>query len=106
MKDKAKVELQNEEVYMATTFEDFIQLVVQTARGGGGGGSVDIEYDAVHMHVNNMDISFPHQLFIDGKFVDCTNDKKLRSINPTDESLVCEVRLAKHELHMFLCIQM
>jgi hypothetical protein len=38
--------------------------------------------------------SFPHQLFIDGKFCNATSGKRLSSINPADESLICEVGTA------------
>ena len=62
------------------------------------------------MNVNKMDISFPNQvqiplqqqhhylsfnhycqLFIDGLFCDATSGKKLRSIDPRNEELICEV---------------
>ena len=49
------------------------------------------------MNVNKMDISFPTQLFIDGEFVDATSGKKLRSIDPKDESLICEVEAASQQ---------
>ena len=49
------------------------------------------------MFVNKMDISFPTQLFIDGEFVDATSGKKLQTIDPKDESLICEVESASSE---------
>ena len=39
------------------------------------------------MHINNMDISFPHQCFIDNEFVDSSNGNEYDSINPADESV-------------------
>ena len=39
------------------------------------------------MRVNNMDISFPHQLFIDNEFVDSSSGNKFNTINPNDESV-------------------
>ena len=54
-------------------------------------------YESKKMFVNKMDISFPTQLFIDGEFVDATSGKKLRSIDPKDESLICEVESASKE---------
>ena len=49
------------------------------------------------MFVNKMNISFPTQLFIDGQFVDATSGKKLKSIDPKDESVICEVEAASKE---------
>ena len=44
------------------------------------------------MHVNKMDISFPTQLFLDGLFVDAeAGTKPLTTINPHDESVICQV---------------
>ena len=54
-------------------------------------------YDTVKLHVNKMDVSFPSQLYIDGQFVDATSGRKLRSIDPRDESLICEVECASKE---------
>ena len=49
------------------------------------------------MNVNKMDISFPNQLFIDGLFCDATSGKKLKSIDPRDESVICEVEAASKD---------
>ena len=54
-------------------------------------------YESKKLFVNKMDISFPTQLYIDGEFVDATSGKKLRSIDPKDESLICEVESASKE---------
>lgn len=34
--------------------------------------------------VNHMTIKMPHQLFIDGEFVDAEGGKTYKTINPTD----------------------
>ena len=95
-----------------------------------------VEYPKVRMNVNKMDISFPnqvyhycnqttswlllvhlyksgsnhhiyhYQLFIDGLFCDATSGKKLRSIDPRNEELICEVTLFRslsfeHFCHFF-----
>ncbi len=39
------------------------------------------------MHVNNMDIKFPYQLFINNEFVDSSDGKTFNTINPTDETV-------------------
>ena len=92
MKDKGEVAITNEDVFMATTFGDFLSMVVTVKRGGAEKKA--LVFEAVKMKVNKMDISFATQLFIDGKFVDATSGKKLELINPHDESLICKVESA------------
>ncbi|XP_002736701.1 cytosolic 10-formyltetrahydrofolate dehydrogenase-like [Saccoglossus kowalevskii] len=82
------IKLQNEDVYMATTYDEFVQLVV---RKGRGEGEEEFTYDAVEMDVNNMNLKFPHQLFINNKFVDAHDGKTFDTINPCDESVICKV---------------
>ncbi|KAG0711342.1 Cytosolic 10-formyltetrahydrofolate dehydrogenase [Chionoecetes opilio] len=91
-KEKAGVSLENEDVYMATTFEEFIQVMVIKMRGGDT--KPTFEYDAIKMHVNNMDLEFPNQLFIDGQFADATSGKFTKSINPATEEVICDVHAA------------
>ncbi|KAK7476522.1 hypothetical protein BaRGS_00032270 [Batillaria attramentaria] len=89
------IRLQNEDVYMNTTFEDFFQCVVR--RGRGIEDKEPFVFDAVKMNKNNMDISFPHQLFIDNEFVDASNGATYDTVNPTDESVICKVSKATVE---------
>ena len=44
VKEKTGVALENDDVYMSTTFESFINTVVLKSRGGD---AVELEYDAV-----------------------------------------------------------
>lgn len=44
IKDKTGVALENDDVYMSTTFGDFMHTLVTRSRGGG---AVELEYDAV-----------------------------------------------------------
>ena len=46
MKERCGVELTNDDVYMATTYEDFVKAVVVKSRGGG---EAEFTYDAVSM---------------------------------------------------------
>lgn len=86
--------LNNEDVYMSTTFQAFVDRVVILSRGG----DQDVfEYDSVKLHINNMDLEFPHQIFIDGKFVDAISGKSKPTINPYDESTICEVSFGGRE---------
>jgi len=89
LKDKVGVSLQNEDVFMATKFSEFVQCVVANLRGGAGSANVD--YDPIVLNVNNMEIRFPHQMFINGKFVDAQGGRTTDIINPNDESVICQV---------------
>lgn len=91
LKDKIGVTLQNEDVFMATKFNELIQCVISKLRGDGSDGSGKVEYDAIVMTVNNREIRFPHQQFINGKFMDAASGKTTAIINPTDESVICQV---------------
>nr|XP_008542500.1 PREDICTED: cytosolic 10-formyltetrahydrofolate dehydrogenase [Equus przewalskii] len=87
------LELENEDVYMATTFRDFIQLLVRKLRGDDKESECVIDY--VEKEANRLTIKMPHQLFIGGAFVDAEGDKTYETINPTDGSAICQVSLAQ-----------
>jgi formyltetrahydrofolate dehydrogenase len=38
-----------------------------------------------------MDVTFPHQLFINNEFVDASDGQTFDNMNPSDESLICKV---------------
>ena len=95
MKDKSGVSITNEDVFMATVFSEFINMVISVRRGGSG--KKELEFDAIKLNVNKMEVSFATQLFIDGQFVNATSGKKLELINPHDESLICKVESAGKE---------
>ncbi|XP_056886609.1 cytosolic 10-formyltetrahydrofolate dehydrogenase-like [Takifugu flavidus] len=86
-------QLQNEDVYMNTTFQDFIQMCVRKLRGEDGEEELVVHY--VEKDINNMSVKMPHQLFINGEFVDAEGGKTYKSINPTDGLPICEVSLAQ-----------
>lgn len=74
----------------------------------GGDEKPVFEFDAIKMNVNNMDISFAHQLFIDGQFVDATGGRFLKSIDPATEKLICDVSIVLEvllgKLMKFSCV--
>lgn len=74
---------------MAPTFSEFTTTVIVKSRGSDGPAEVD--YRVVEVHANNMTLKFPCQLFINGEFVDAENGKAIPIVNPTDESIICEV---------------
>lgn len=87
------LQLQNEDVYMATKFEEFIQMLVKKLRGEDTKEELLIDY--VEKDINNMKIKIPHQLFINGQFVDAEGGKTYDTINPTDGNAICQVSLAQ-----------
>ncbi|MEE6480156.1 hypothetical protein FKM82_012477 [Ascaphus truei] len=82
------LELQNEDVYMATKFEDFIQMVVRKLRGED---KEELVIDYATRNVNNMTVKMPHQCFINGQFLNADDGKTYDTINPTDGSVICKV---------------
>ncbi|PSN58464.1 Cytosolic 10-formyltetrahydrofolate dehydrogenase [Blattella germanica] len=92
IRDKMKLTIQHEDIFMATSFKEFSDAVVLKSRGAGSGKTK--EHSAIVMHVNNMEISFPHQLFINGEFVDSESGAVLETLDPNDESVICNVQCA------------
>ncbi|KAL0867641.1 hypothetical protein ABMA27_008396 [Loxostege sticticalis] len=92
VKDLASIELQNEDIYMNTTFEEFYTIAILKSRGGSG--AKEIVYDGVELDVNKMKVKFPTQLFINGEFVNSDSGKTLSVVNPTDEKEICKVQCA------------
>ncbi|XP_025831008.1 cytosolic 10-formyltetrahydrofolate dehydrogenase [Agrilus planipennis] len=92
VKDIAKVEFENEDVYLAPVFDEFGLAVILKLRGGSA--PAEIKYRAIELETNNMKIKFPCQLFIDGQFVDSEGGKTFETINPADESVICTVQYA------------
>ncbi|XP_040060572.2 cytosolic 10-formyltetrahydrofolate dehydrogenase [Gasterosteus aculeatus] len=86
-------QLQNEDVYMNCTFRDFIQMCVRRLRGEDEEEELVVDY--VEQNTNNMTIKMPHQLFINGEFVDAEGRKTYKTINPTDGTAICDVSLAQ-----------
>jgi len=86
------LQLQNEDVYMATKFEDFIQKVVRKLRGEDQEAELVVDY--VSKEVNEMTVKMPYQCFINGQFTDADDGKTYETINPTDGSTICKVSYA------------
>ncbi|KAL0196291.1 hypothetical protein M9458_009863, partial [Cirrhinus mrigala] len=75
----------NEDVYMATTFQSFIQMFVRRLRGEDQEEELVIDY--VTQDVNNMTVKMPYQCFINGNFEDAEDGKTYNTVNPTDGSV-------------------
>ncbi|ESN92688.1 hypothetical protein HELRODRAFT_108094 [Helobdella robusta] len=86
------VDLQNADVYMNSTFDEFIKLVVMKNRG------ISLEkefvYDSIEMMVNNRAIRFPHQLFINNEFIHSSDNSTFNTINPATEEVICKIAKA------------
>ncbi|XP_078003092.1 mitochondrial 10-formyltetrahydrofolate dehydrogenase isoform X2 [Phascolarctos cinereus] len=86
------LQLQNEDVYMATKFGDFIQVVVRKLRGEDQEEELVVDY--VSKDINNMTLKMPYQCFINGQFVNAEDGQTYDTINPTDGSTICKVSYA------------
>uniref|UniRef100_A0A8C5GG23 10-formyltetrahydrofolate dehydrogenase n=1 Tax=Gouania willdenowi TaxID=441366 RepID=A0A8C5GG23_GOUWI len=86
-------QLQNEDIYMNTTFQNFIQMCVRKLRGENDDQDLIVDY--VEKDINNMIVKIPHQLFINGEFIDAEGGKTYTSMNPTDGTALCDVSLAQ-----------
>ncbi|XP_003972661.1 mitochondrial 10-formyltetrahydrofolate dehydrogenase [Takifugu rubripes] len=86
------IQLQNEDVYMATTFQGFMQLLVRKLRGEDQEDELLVNY--VTKDVNNMTVKMPNQCFINGRFEDAESGKTYDTINPMDGSVICKVSYA------------
>ncbi|XP_006871137.1 PREDICTED: mitochondrial 10-formyltetrahydrofolate dehydrogenase isoform X1 [Chrysochloris asiatica] len=86
------LQLQNEDVYMASKFEDFIQKVVRKLRGEDEETELIVDY--VSKEINEMTVNMPYQCFINGQFTDADDGKTYDTINPTDGSTICKVSYA------------
>ncbi|XP_037535082.1 cytosolic 10-formyltetrahydrofolate dehydrogenase [Nematolebias whitei] len=85
--------LQTEDVYMNTTFQDFIQMCIKKLRGEDDDEELTVDY--VEKKINNITVNMPHQLFINGEFVEADGGKTYKTINPTDGTPICDVSLAQ-----------
>ncbi|XP_012978827.1 mitochondrial 10-formyltetrahydrofolate dehydrogenase isoform X3 [Mesocricetus auratus] len=92
IRQKCGLQLQNEDIYMATKFEDFIQRVVRKLRGEDREAELMVDY--VSKEVNEMTVKMPYQCFINGQFVDAEDGETYNTVNPTDGSTICRVSYA------------
>ncbi|KAH8334014.1 hypothetical protein KR059_005539, partial [Drosophila kikkawai] len=95
VKEAFDVPLENEHVFMAPVFEEFFGQLVQILRqGSGGSGGKQLDYKGFTLNANKRKIRVPTQLFINGEFVDAEGQRSLDIVNPTYESVLCQVACA------------
>lgn len=89
------VNLLNQQVYMASTFQQFLTLVIMNLRG------ISIEkeftYDAVELQVGRKTLRVPHELFIRNTFLPSHDNSTFSTINPYNEQVICQVSMATTE---------
>jgi len=90
IKDKLKLTLKNDDVFMSPVFSNFCNTLIKRSRGTTEDSR--LKYDPVIVEVNNMKLQFAKQLFINGQFVDSESGNTMECINPADESVICSVR--------------
>ena len=89
--------LANDDVYMASEFEEFVKLVMTRLRGGDGDSGDSVKFEGVTLNANKRTINCPTQLFINNQFVNSSTGQVLPSINPADESVIAQVQAASAE---------
>ncbi len=57
----------------------------------------------VEKNINNMTIKMPHQLFINGEFVDAEAGKTYKTINPTDGTVRTKGQRENKHYHKIMC---
>lgn len=94
-----QLSLANEHVYMNSGFDEFYSMVIIKLRHGGQDDDrPKVEYKPIEMVVNKRKLRFPNQLFIQNEFVDSSNpEKTFKTINPTDETVICQVQNSTRE---------
>ncbi|XP_059140890.1 cytosolic 10-formyltetrahydrofolate dehydrogenase-like [Physella acuta] len=92
IKENFDIKMAAEDVYMNTVFEDLLMCIIR--RGRGIEDKEPFTYDAVEIKANKMNLRFPHQLFIDNEFIDASDGATYNTINPADESVICQISKA------------
>lgn len=95
IKDVFNVSLENESLFLAPIFCEFLCEVVKASRqAGNANGTKAVEFEGFLMCENKREIRVPTQMFINGEFVDAENKKTLPIVNPTTEEVICNVACA------------
>ncbi|XP_053697817.1 cytosolic 10-formyltetrahydrofolate dehydrogenase [Sabethes cyaneus] len=94
VKDALEVPLENENVFMAPNFAEFLHEVITRTRSSSSDVGVGPVFDAVILRENKKVISVPTQMFVNGQFIDAENKKTLDIVNPTTEEVICKVAAA------------
>ncbi|CAI4226467.1 unnamed protein product [Auanema sp. JU1783] len=88
LKFNTKIELENTDIYMASKFADSIDVIIRKSRGGD---TITVTYDAIVINANGLELKFPHELFINGKFEPSASGRTYETINPATEQVICSL---------------
>lgn len=81
-----------DEIQNASDFASFVNLSIGSLRGGV---KDEIKVDTINVECRNgVDVKMPHQLFVNGNFVDSRSKKTYETIDPTTERPICTVSYA------------
>ncbi|XP_055593007.1 cytosolic 10-formyltetrahydrofolate dehydrogenase [Uranotaenia lowii] len=94
VKDALEVPLENEHLFMAPSFTEFLNEVIGRTRNGSSEGSSGPQFDGIVLKENKKTISVPTQMFVNGRFIDAEGRKTLDIVNPTTEQVICKVAAA------------
>lgn len=96
IKEKLDICLENEHLYMSSTLQEF-QIAAIIKNRNQTAATSEIAYREVLINANNLKISCPVQLYINGQFVDSSGGETYATINPSDESIICQVQIANEK---------
>lgn len=94
VKDTCSVHLENEAIFMAPVFSEFITEVITALRSGDATTVSGVPFDGCLIQANKKEIHVPTQLFINGEFVDADWPRKLDIVNPSNEDVICQIPVA------------
>uniref|UniRef100_A0A915CY90 Formyltetrahydrofolate dehydrogenase n=1 Tax=Ditylenchus dipsaci TaxID=166011 RepID=A0A915CY90_9BILA len=81
-------ELQNCEAYLAPTFAEFLNVLVKKLRGED---KLELVFEKFEKTVNGLNICVPTQMFINGQFCESESARKMDTIDPYTEQVICQV---------------
>lgn len=94
VKEAFEIHLENSAIFMAPVFSEFLTEVVIAARSGSVGSEFDVPYTGITLNANKRQIRVPTQLFVNGHFTDGQSTKTIDIVNPTTETVICQVPVA------------
>lgn len=93
-KDTFEVHLENEALFMAPEFLEFVHVLLYQSKNGSSVDEKKVDFNGFILEANKRRIDVPTQLFINGRFEDAENNKLLDIANPTTDEVLCKVAVA------------
>ncbi|KAI1715382.1 formyl transferase domain-containing protein [Ditylenchus destructor] len=76
------------EAYMAPTFGEFLNVLVSKLRGDD---KPKLVFEKIEKDINGLHVTVPVQMFINGEFCDSESNRKMDTIDPSNEKVICQV---------------